>query len=653
MASIEWLDNFWGSKNDGKQFVLCGASLGSVEETRYFESLASEDRDPSSNGMVANIGTRDSCDDDEGSVVSESGVSVLSIDYENNEIAGLAKEKVDLSDIGDDESTVVSYDSSMQDIDEDAELSVIKENLQQSSSKQANLTTTNTSSKLAKKQTTIPVGLNQVDSVQIAGNSAAEEKRKQLLMLLRNCIATHGRYTLEVGDAVFRLAAFHESANQHEMAVTLYVEALNIFSSKLGDHDTKVTDAQVCLGRLKEHLEDVDAALEYYCRALSMIVAMTGVYEESASTVRVNVARIYLLKGFYKEAVKELKKSLRGFRDIHGDEHVTVAETVDLIANAYTEGDNHDKAKSVRGELVKLQVALHGSKSTEVAEALSKWATTFVANGDSQGALKVMKQSYVMFHEVEGPDADNTESALEQIGHLYSECGKEEKAIKAHASVAVKRKMKHGEQSVQVASSYVTLGKCFSNSEQYDKAMRSFNKAMTIYGKEDKSIHIEHVMDILHQIGVVHKKNGKPSQAVKVFLQELFTRKKKIPDDKQSIATVLAAIGGTYFDLSKNEAAYQYLVQSLELFDKVEGRRLQFADVLFSCGDVLKKMNDKTSSKCYLEALQIYKANGLSENDPYMQQMLSQSDVVSDGRDIEPSLYCSILDKSGCTRLEM
>ena len=641
MVSVDWLETFWQSAEPdgpgGKGFSFCGVTLDSIRVEKNNEKVVQEKREASNSRSLPD--KRDEYYDEDASVGLGSDVSVLSIDYDNNEIAGHIKEKVDLSDIGDDESTVASF-APVKDIDEKAEVQALKENMYKVQSK-------NSSHSLGRNRSGILTKTQKIESSRVTGDPVAEQRRKELLIQLRNNIATHGRYSLEVANMVTRLAEFHESVNQPEMSVTLNIEAMNIYSSKLGDHDEKVTNTQIKLGTLKEQLGELDDALDYYCRALSMISAMSGIYEEGASNVRLRVAKIYQLKGFSKESVKELKKSLRSYRDIYGDEHITVANTVDQIADVYTQGGNHDKANSVRGELVKLKVALHGSKCSEVAFALTKWAATYIAIRDYQGALKVMKQAYVMYHEVEGPEAQTTESTLEQIGYLYSQTGREEKAIKAHTSVAVMRKMRHGEDSVEVAISYLILGKSFLKCTQYDKSMKSFNRAMTIFGKENeaKDTQLENLMDTLHHIGLVQKTTGKPSQALKAFMKELSIRKKMIPDDRQSIATTLAVTGATYFDLKKYEQANQHFIDALSELDRSEGRRTKFADVLYSCGEVQKKMNHPISSTCFLEAVQIYKANGCGESDKCMQHMMKQV-KLSHGRDIQPSLKCTILDET-------
>ncbi len=652
MASVDWLENFWQPSYNGVEFNLCGSSLNSVNQDTNEVQVETEGRDTSSTLRASE--RREICDvdDDDSSVASDSGVSVLSIDYENNDISGFAGEKVDFSDIGDDDSTVASYDSRMHNVDESKEFAAIKDTLQQANINRVQSSNSRTSVSMTRDQSNISTKITKFESSQIKGNPDAESERKDLLIQLQKHIATHGRFSLEVASMVTRLADFHESVQQPEMSVTLLVEAMNIYSSKLGDHDEKVTETQYRLGELKEQLQDIDGALDYYWKALSMMTAMTGIYEEEPSKVRLNVAKIYVMKGFQKEAIKELKKSLRAFRDIHGDEHVLVSETVDQIADAYSEMSNHEKANSVRGELVKLKVALHGNKSIEVADALHKWAKTYMAIGDSQRALKIMKQAYVMFHDVQGSDAINTELTLEQIGYLYSEAGKEEKAIKAHTSVALIRKMRHGDNSVEVAKSYLTLGKSFLNSDHNDKAIKSFNKAMTIFGKDNdaNNTNIENLMDTLHQIGLVHRENGKLNQALKAFTKELSIRKKSLPDDRLSIAITLAAIGGVYSDLKKNEYALQNYFQSLDLIDKVEGRRFQFADVLFSYGEVMRRMNHPDTQKCFIEAIQIYKANGSGEEDECMQRMLNEIPNKSDSRNIEPSLACHVLDNANRNR---
>ena len=597
----DWFESLWESNEEttkGKtrlsaQDRLCGCtnSLATVQDESRNEqwtgprSQSSQQRvnenedeqrdipaDPASSiweNFWSSFREVDNDNDDDASVTSTSGMSLLSVDYDNVEsIPGLeGDKKVDLSDIGDDESTVMSDDIKFKsgDTQGGSSQSLFEK---RRSSQQDEPTSFLTIDKRKSSVSGSTPSHKAFESSSVP-SPKDEETRKKLLVELRSTISSHGRYTIPVADMVLRLAEFHESVSQYETSLTLYQEALTIYSSNLGDHDPITSDVQIRLGRVKEILGH-DDALELYFRALSMITAMSGAYHINASDVRLRVANFLLMKGNNKDAVKELKKALRGYRETYGDEHVAVADTVDKIATVYSHEGNNEKANSVRGELVKLRVALHGNKCIETADAIEKWADTHDAVGDHSGALRVMKQAYVLFHDVDGPNGKRTESSLQKIGLLYSQLGRGEKAVKAHTSVVVMRKKRYGEISPETAKSYHVLGKAFVDVKQFEKALKSFNRAMSSYGKENNisNDHISPMMETLHEIGNTYHKMGKHEQALKSFFKEHSIRKKLVQYDEIRIAQTLESIGTLYYDMSKYESGKNFFIESMQIYDR-------------------------------------------------------------------------------------
>jgi len=594
-------------------------------------------------------------DDDDSTVVSTSGVSVLSIDYDNANHIVEGGEKVDLSDIGDDdESTVASddgegggdYDESA--LEHDSPSAGLKRDPSYASidNKQSSAS----SSRLVKRNyTNLSHSSKFAEVASAQGNTGAESKRKELLKTLKNKISKHGRYSLPVAETLKDLGFFHEACGQDEIAITLYQESLDVYSSKLGDHDENVTDLLVRLGRGTQRLGNENEAMQLFSQALFMIIDLSGDYDITACDIRVDLSKIIQSKGFHKEAVKELKKALRGYREKHGDEHISVAETVGTIADFYTESGNHGKANNVRGELVKLRVALHGSKSSEVAIALEKWASTHGGVGDLSGALRIMKQSYVMFHEIEGPDGANAEETLEKIGFLYSQMGRSEKAIKAHTSVALTRKKRHGEHSVELAASYLILGKAYMEDSKPDRALKALNRAMTCYGKanEVNNEYICELMETLHTIGVLHLKTSENEKALKTFIKEKSIRLKYMNDDKLGLAAALKLIGLAHCELNNFAEGKTILVEVLQLYDKVDGRKLLFADAMNKCGEALEGLNDENRAFiCYKECVQIFMANGYDEEHPLMKSAVLKllAMGLNDVTSLTPALRCSLID---------
>lgn len=602
--------------------------------------------------------------DDDGSVVSSSGVSMLSIDYNvEDSIPKLQGKKVDLSDIGDDDESIFAGTEGPESQNETINnTSIDKTN----SPRTAHLVECSNEIEIAtsfmsiernlsapKQQTFDPsVTLKVLETTRLKGDKEMERKRKTLLHELRLTIATDGRYKMPVARVIGHLADLHFEGLQYEVSLTLYQEALSIYSSKIGDHDSASTDIMVRLGKVKEEMGEDIEALDFFCRALNIIVEVEGVYHVTASHVRSLIAHIYQRQERNKEAIKELKKALRGYREKYGDEHITVADTVDRIADIYTLAGTHDKAKSVRAELVKLRVALHDTKSIEVAKAIEKWAESHEAMGDINGALKVMKQAYVMYHDVVGPNCAETENALKKIGDLYSMLGRGEKALKAYTSVVVMQKDRFGDQSPEIADGYIILGKAFGEVGQYEKSLKAFNRAMAIFGASNgaQNTFISPMMDALHEIGIVYQKTEKSAQALKAFFKEYSIRKKLIRYDDIRIATTLSAIGATYNTLKKYEPSYNHYVEALQLYDKKDGRKVIFGETLFLCAESLRSMGQKNRAiRLHKEVLMIYRANGLDDRHSSVKKSIHSLIDLADLSlveisTIEPNLTCSLID---------
>jgi tetratricopeptide (TPR) repeat protein len=609
--------------------------------------------------------------DDDSSVVSNSGVSVLSINYDEADQIVEDGEKVDLSEIGDDDddSTVGSNEDETAgdkgivnsangrtsvDIKEARSRSNSRARLKSGSlARPENVeerTSSSSSQYVNKTWTNVPQSGNNIqsNSIVVKDNPRAESKRKELLKDLKMNISSRGRYSIPVAKSLRTLGSFHEKFGQSDVSVTLYQESLEIYSCKLGDHDTNVTDLNQLLGKGFDRLGEETRALQHYANALNMISDLKGELDLQACDIRVEISKILYRRTFFKEAVKELKKALRGYRTAHGDEHPSVAETVDLMACFYTDSGNHEKANTVRGELVKLMVALHGTKSLEVASSLEKWAMTHEDVGDLSGALRIMKQSYVMFHDIQSAECISAERTLEKIGYLYSKMGRVEKAIKAHTSVALARKNRCGDHSVELAGSYLNLGKAYINDSNEGRALKALTRAMTCYGKanESKNEYICELMDTLHTIGILHTKTLDYEKALKAFQKEKSVRQRYITYDDEGMIDAIKAVGETLQKMKKYSESKTSFVEAIQMIDRVEGRKIDFADTMRKCGESLEQFDENRAFTCYKESVQIFMANGYDEEHPLMKTAvlkllaLGLEDITA----LVPALRCSLID---------
>lgn len=584
---------------------------------------------------------------DDDSVVSDSG-SVLSIDYENDRISD-GKSEVDLSEIDDEESVVTveeeqGIDSENETIEEkcftdEAAFSSIVQN-QSSESTKAMYQDSGIIQNIYKDKS---VGSSSVV------NSETEGERKALFSKLKSEVSSHGRYSLVVADTLATTAKFHYKLSQLNAAETLYKEAIDIYRCKLGDNDCKVTQLQVELGQVKEQLGEYNQALDLYSRSFFMNRDIFGMYHVLTCDMRCNIARILQSRGFHKEALRDMKRSLKGYREAYGDQHAAVAEIVESIAEGYTKSGDHAKAKNVLGELVKLRIALHGNCSVELARSLVKLAYSHEALCDLVSALKTMKQAYVMFYSLEGNSGKNTHVTLEKIGFLYTRMGKTTKAVKAHTSVALMRKEHYAENSTEMAGSYLNLGKAYMDDGKMDKALKALNRAISCYGKANNSsnIYISELMETLHTIGLLHQKNNNYEKALKAFSKENNIRMKYMAHDTIGLAKSMYACGAASCALEKNQTGKDFLVKALNLYDKHEGRKTIFAEILYAYGQAMEALDQTEVAKnAYKESIQILMLNCIPQDHDLALKVSASYEKISgqQGEIFHPCSNCTLLD---------
>mmetsp|Transcript_5903 Transcript_5903/g.11163 ORF Transcript_5903/g.11163 Transcript_5903/m.11163 type:complete len:648 (+) Transcript_5903:137-2080(+) len=614
--------------------VFCGFSdaFDSFrEERRDEESPVSSSNVTDKNREEPDNTLQDFYDDiDDATVVSSSGASTLSIDYnasKNIEESG----KVDLSDIGDDDDSTIGSDlnedgNNNQEPPVGFEGSKILKPL-------AETVRSNISSRYEAKET----------------NQSVDAKIKSLLKTLHSTASFHGKFSVEAAQTLKDLGSLYENCGELNDALKSYGEALEIYSTKLGDHSLEAIWLEFLLGRVNHRLGNVNEALQLYSRCLSMMSNLEGNHDIVCADVRVHISKIIHSKGFHKEAGKEVKKALKIYRDHFGDEHTTVADTVDLIAEFYTSNGNHDKAANVRGELVKLRVALHGAKSIEVAQALKKWAHAHEAHGDFAAALSVMKQSYVLLHDIEGADGPNAESTLEQIGFLYFKMERIDKSIKAHTSVALIRKQKYGEYSVELASSYFTLGKAYMQASQHDRALKAFNRAMTCYGKanESNNSYIGEIMETLHTIGTLHYELSNYTKALDTFEKEKKIRQRYMKRDYKGITNSIVWGGKSQCALLNFSKGKESFIDALQHFDRIEGRKANFGETLMFYAQACEGLNDEEHAfTCFKESYQIFLANGCGKDFAPLKEVVLKLHALGlrDVSTLTASLKCQVID---------
>ncbi|KAL3779934.1 hypothetical protein HJC23_005431 [Cyclotella cryptica] len=164
--------------------------------------------------------------------------------------------------------------------------------------------------------------------------------------------STYGAYSLQVAELYASMATDllennSDDKTSRECAVILFEEAFHIFQTKSGDSDGRTLDMKVRLGRSLVACGRYDDALKYFCQAVYMKEALLGELHPSVSDIWVLIASVHQKKKKMEMALRANAKALTGYRNAHGDKHITVINVLKTIAKLHIEMGNSDKAEDI------------------------------------------------------------------------------------------------------------------------------------------------------------------------------------------------------------------------------------------------------------------------------------------------------------------
>jgi len=447
-----------------------------------------------------------------------------------------------------------------------------------------------------------------------------EARREILVNELRSTISNHGRYDVKTANISAALGDLLDESKQYDQAIKLHRDAVEIYSSKLGDDNATTMEAKLQLGKVLENANKLDEAINIYFLVTMMRRAVNGEDDPSSADSLVLMAHALRKKDDYHQAIKELKRALKIYREALGDSHVKVSTTVDEIASLYVTIGDFEKSAAILEEVVKLKAVTQGMQSKAVATTLCSLATTYECSEDFTKAMKSLKKAYKIYTEMDGYSSKEATNTLNRIAQLYEATGDHDRASIAYLGVLRGRKINFGDDHLQVAETYYKLGHALRESGQYEKALKCLKEGLPIFVNKGVEINdVEMIAEVMHEMALINKERKKFNEAARIFKQELGVRRKIGQADYPMIARTLNHLGVTEYEMKNNNKSLKYLVEALTIFKSRAEGSVECAEVLFNTGLVFESSRNKERAmEAYEEAARIFKDHGYKETHPHL-----------------------------------
>jgi tetratricopeptide (TPR) repeat protein len=253
----------------------------------------------------------------------------------------------------------------------------------------------------------------------------------------------------------------------------------------------------------------------------------------------------------YKLAEKIFKKAKeKGIAD-----KSYLIKIMNNTAAVYLKLDEHVKALSIFKQALAMSA---GEKPKKIAMLYHNIGTVDQKLGDYQEAKKMFKNVL----EIEGLADSEKVDTLNNLGILYWQQKKNDRALEYFAKVLEINKKLFGIGSSQVAETYGNFGLVFIEKGDYQKALQCYCNALKIFNELSRQ---ESIAITFHNIGFIYYKTGNYQDALLNLEKALKLKQEIFGSSHVSVALTLHSMGDAYYGLERWERALGYYQGALTI----------------------------------------------------------------------------------------
>ena len=249
-------------------------------------------------------------------------------------------------------------------------------------------------------------------------------------------------------------------------------------------------------------LSNFAKALDYFNQALTAKKAYQGdVTIDVARTVN-NLANIHFSLGNLDEAMELYHEALEIKKSCLGEDSDDVVNTLKNIAQVMVKAGKEQEALQAYLDIVRIRQERYGNMHISVAEPLSSLGDVYIKLGELDVAMTYFEQSIKIQKSQEEGTCD--ERILENLGSIYGKLGQWQKAETTFREIVQIKRMKHGDDYLDVARTLDLLAVSYIEQERSSESIEHLKEALRIR-KVCLEADDDAILASLNKLAVVYK----------------------------------------------------------------------------------------------------------------------------------------------------
>ncbi|MBN2448404.1 MAG: serine/threonine protein kinase [Phycisphaerae bacterium] len=367
-----------------------------------------------------------------------------------------------------------------------------------------------------------------------------------------------GDQSAQVALALNNLGGVLEAQGKYAEAEPILREVLALDRARGGEITTAANNLGVILQRLGKY----DEAEQLYREVLAIHRAEHGNDHPTVASTLDNLALLLNRWRNDPEAEELMREALRINRKTCGDVHPNTARTLVNLADILLDQRRYDEAAALYREANQVDRAIYGDEHPLTASSMTGLAEVMSAQGNHAAARELFEKALVIQQKTLGPDHPDVAATLSALGSTLYALGEHEQA-EAHFRQALElRRRTLGEDHPFVTASLGNLAASLAATGKPDEADALYQQVLRrqrqTLGKEHQQVGVTllNYSTMLSSQGRHADAADAARQALEIFVATHGEQHLRVAEARQQLAKVLQA--GGEFEAAETELLTAY-----------------------------------------------------------------------------------------------
>ena len=284
------------------------------------------------------------------------------------------------------------------------------------------------------------------------------------------------------------------------------------------------------------------------------------------AVIRHTIGQMFARLGRFDEADTQLREALTLRRQLFGDDHEQIADTLNALGEVRYDRGDFDGAERLYDEALRMRRRLFGPQHAAVATSLDNLGNIYQERGDWEEAEQAYRDALAIRREVLGPDHKDVASSLNNVGtSLHDREAYADAEEMYMESLAISRRVL-GDNHPEVATSLNNVAVLLHDQDRLEEAEPIYRESLAISRLTLGARHPELVVSISNYATLLSDMQ-RFEEAEMLLNESLEISMASFGEGAVQVAYVYRQLGGLELDRNAPGPAFDYYDRALGILD--------------------------------------------------------------------------------------